>query len=146
MPPIDRPDGLVRPFLNRGPKARQVEDDVAAATPPSSTGVRSYMITKGRTHTDGVRLEFETILSVTALGERRGPSMNFEQGKVMALCLESQQSVAEVAALLNLPIGVAKVVCADLVGEGLLEPHAASSDVASDVSLLTRLIQGVRAL
>jgi hypothetical protein len=146
MPPIDRPDGLVRPFLNRGPKSRQVEEDAAAPTTPTTPGVRSYMITKGRAHTDGVRLEFETILSATPLGERRGPTLNFEQGKVMALVLESQQSVAEVAALLSLPIGVVKVVCADLVGEGLLEPHAASTDVASDVSLLTRLIQGVRAL
>jgi hypothetical protein len=145
MPPNDTPEGFVRPFLARGlkPKPSAADEPVADTGVPA---VRSYMITGGRTHTDGVRLEFESMLSITRLGENRAANMPFEKGKALALIAAGELSVAEVAARVQIPIGVAKVLCADLISDGLAEAHTADADVANDVSLLTRLIQGVRAL
>jgi hypothetical protein len=108
--------------------------------------VRAYMMTGGRTTTDGVKLEFETMLSLSAPGRRRQPQLLFEQAKIAAALVDETLSVAELAVRLNVPIGVAQVLCADMLGEGLLEQHAAASNVSEDVSLLTRLINGVRAL
>ncbi len=133
MGSADRPEGLVRPFLNRGSRPAPTPKE-EAGDGPSKTSVRSYLITGGRTHAEGVSLEFESILSITRIGTNRMASASFERAKVLQLCSESQVSVAEVAAKLSIPIGVTKVLCADLIGDGLLEAHSASADVASDVS------------
>jgi hypothetical protein len=128
-----------------GGAARSVAP-AAEEVAPSTPVVRAYMMTGGRTSTDGVKLEFETMLSLTAPGRRRQPALLFEQAKIAGALVDETLSVAELAVRLNVPIGVAQVLCADMLGEGLLEQHAASSNVAQDVSLLTRLINGVRAL
>lgn len=147
MGPADRPEGLVRPFLNRGPRPASANESFdPQAAESGAPSVRSYMITGGRTHAEGVALEFESILSVTRLGANRVGVVPFERGKILQLCFDGQYSVAEVAAHLRVPIGVTKVLCADLINDGMLEASGASADVANDVSLLTRLIQGVRAL
>jgi hypothetical protein len=137
------PNGLVRPFLAGTSRPPSAPESSGAADVPV---VRAYMMTGGRTTTDGVKLEFETMLSLAAPGRRRQPQLLFEQGKIASALLEETLSVAELAVRLNVPIGVAQVLCADMLGEGLLEQHAAASNVSDDVSLLTRLINGVRAL
>jgi hypothetical protein len=140
------PNGLVRPFMTgSAPRSAAMSEDSGAAPPPMPV-VRAYMMTGGRTSTDGVKLEFETMLSLTAPGRRRQPALLFEQAKIAGALVDETLSVAELAVRMNVPIGVAQVLCADMLGEGLLEQHAASSNVAQDVSLLTRLINGVRAL
>jgi len=62
------------------------------------------------------------------------------------LCHTDPLSVAELSARLHVPIGVVRVVAADLVSEGLLEAFQPSANVADDVLLITRLIAGVRSL
>ena len=60
--------------------------------------------------------------------------------------LRSPRSVAELSARMHVPIGVVRVVAADLVSEGMLESFQPSANVADDVLLITRLIAGVRSL
>lgn len=74
------------------------------------------------------------------------PLQRFERSRILEQCAAEPLSVAELSALLHLPIGVVRVVAADLVAEELLQSHQASEHVADDVQLLTRLIAGVRAL
>ncbi len=133
----------VRPFLERGR---------ALSAPPAAsdeghphTGVRAYAITRGRAHAS-VHLEFETMLQATVAGRTSSASQRFERGDIIRLCDNETLSVAELSARLHLPIGVVRVVAADLLTEGLLESFHPTENVADDVLLLTRLIAGVRAL
>jgi Protein of unknown function (DUF742) len=133
----------VRPFLERG-RALSMPPDAADAGRPGS-GVRAYAITGGRAHAS-VHLEFETMLQATALGCDSRGALRFERGDIVRLCDREPLSVAELSARLHLPIGVVRVVAADLLGERMVEAFHPSENVADDVLLITRLIAGVRAL
>ena len=133
----------VRPFLGRGKALGHVPD--ADPQDASVAGVRAFAITRGRAQAS-VHLEFETMLQATVAGVAARPLQRFERSRILERCATEPLSVAELSALLHLPIGVVRVVAADLVAEELLQSHQASEHVADDVQLLTRLIAGVRAL
>jgi hypothetical protein len=133
----------VRPFLERGRSLSLPPDSTEGGK--AATGVRAYAMTRGRAHAV-VHLEFETMLQATPLGLDAHHSLRFERGEILALCGDEPLSVAELSARLHLPIGVVRVVAADMLNEGLLESFQPSTNVADDVLLLTRLIAGVRAL
>jgi len=133
---------LVRPFLEHRRAVRPAhEDDGEVAL----TGVRAYTMTGGRAHA-AVHLEFETMLQTTAAGREALTAMKFERADILALARNEPLSVAELSARLHVPIGVVRVVAADLLAEGMLEAFQPSANVADDVLLITRLIAGVRAL
>ena len=135
------PGSRVRPFL-----AQKM-----SALPPLTTtegdfgrpGVRAYLLTGGRTDSG---LDFETMLSVTAEGHYVRPTMAFERARIVDLCTETPQSVAELSARLHLPIGVVRVVGADMVDAGLLDCHSGRVGLSDDVDMLQRLIHGIRRL
>jgi hypothetical protein len=129
----------VRPFLERG-RALSSPPDASGEGHPH-TGVRADTITRSRAHAS-VHLEFET----TAVGRDAAIAQRFERGDIVRLCDSEPLSVAELSARLHVPIGVVRVVAADLLTEGLLESFHPTENVADDVLLLTRLIAGVRAL
>ncbi len=136
-------DGLVRPFLNQappGPTPNGMSDPVDVPV------VRAYMMTKGRVAVAGEALPFETMLSLSELGERRQSELLFEQAKIAVLVSAESMSIAEISAKLRIPVGTAQVLCGDMVSDQLLEPHKAATNASIDISLLTRLINGVRAL
>ncbi len=71
-----------------------------------------------------------------------------EESAIAELCTESR-SVAEVAALIKLPLGVVRVLIADLADRGVVEVHAATygdADSRPDASLLERVLSGLRNL
>ncbi|MGB8860569.1 MAG: DUF742 domain-containing protein [Ilumatobacteraceae bacterium] len=115
-------------------------DDHSAA----AHGVRAYTMTGGRSHAGG--LEFETMLQATGAGREALTAMKFERAVILRLCQTDPLSVAELSARMHVPIGVVRVVAADLVSEGMLESFQPSANVADDVLLITRLIAGVRSL
>ena len=135
--------GLIRPFLARTLETLPMGDAGADAGNPS---VRAYMMTGGRTGAGAVKLEFESMLSLSERGKGTRSSLVFERRKIADLCLEGAQSVAEVAAKLHVALGVAQVVAGDRVGDGLLNVHQASANLSDDIAMIKRLIQGVRAL
>ncbi|PRY29716.1 DUF742 domain-containing protein [Umezawaea tangerina] len=107
--------------------------------------VRPYSWTGGRTTSD-FQLEIETLVSA---GEElyAGP-IKAEYQDVIALC-ERPRSVAEVAALLGIPLGVAKVLLGDMAERGLLEVHATAvveGDNIPDLGLMERVLSGLRKL
>lgn len=107
--------------------------------------VRSYTLTGGRTRAS-VELPFEAMLTVTEFGRHAMERLTFERRSITTLCSHETLSVAEVAAMLSLPIGVIRVLAADLIGESFLEVFTSSENVADDISLILKLIEGVRAL
>jgi hypothetical protein len=135
---------LVRPFLSRPQRPTpSVASTHAGVIEPAA--VRSYAMTSGRA-TGSIHLEFEAMLQVTRLGIEGAHSLSFERAAIAHLCRVDILSVAELSARLNLPIGVIRVVASDLIVEGILEAFLPSLAVAEDIDLITRLIEGVRAL
>jgi Protein of unknown function (DUF742) len=107
----------------------------------SDVGIRAYLITGGRS---SANLSYETMVS--AKGSLWPGDVRVERAALLAVCKGHPTSVAELAAHLHLPIGVVRVLASDLIEEGLLAKFDAPADKAEDVSLLSRLISGVRAL
>ena len=102
--------------------------------------VRPYLLTRGRTT---ATLPIEAIVSTirTVDGRLR---LGDESGAIVALC-ETPSAVVEVSAHLRLPLGVARVLVADLVDAGWLSASDTAGD-NPDVGLVERLIAGLRAL
>lgn len=149
----DEPEPFLRPFLSRpGATGSMVvtrtEDDT-----PETTVVRAYMMTAGTSSAHQgqladtrIHLAFESMVSLTDWGRASVVSLQFERAKIARLVSQQSQSVAEIAATLRIPLGVTQVLCADMVGADLLEHHHSNANLSDDVSLLTRLINGVRSL
>lgn len=108
--------------------------------------VRPYAITQGRTRPN--RHEFALITLVVA----RHPDAHHghlepETATILELCRDRALAVAEIAARLDLPVSVVKVLCGDLLDDSLILTRApiAVSD-APDVHLLQKVIDGIRRL
>jgi hypothetical protein len=113
--------------------------------PTDDTGpvVRPYAITGGRTRPEH-SYPLEALVLTSADGERADSSRTPEVTAICALC-RSSRSVAEVAANLAVPLGVARVLIGDLVGDGLVVVHE-PTDEAPDAHLLERVLSGLRRL
>lgn len=109
--------------------------------------VRPYTLTAGRTDA-GVPLPLEAPIGVvTPSRPPRWPG-NDVRGQILSLCTE-RPSVAEIAAHLSLPLGVARVLVGDLVVQGYVQVHttlggAATADERRE--LIGRTLRGLRAL
>ncbi|GAA2099284.1 hypothetical protein GCM10009801_70730 [Streptomyces albiaxialis] len=73
-----------------------------------------------------------------------------EHQRICRLCYEIK-SVAEISALLTIPLGVARILVADLAEAGLVAIHQPgggeqSADGQPDVTLLERVLSGLRKL
>jgi hypothetical protein len=82
--------------------------------------VRPYARTGGRTK-PGRDLDLEALVLPTANGREawESPLLSPEHNSVLEIC-QSSVSVAEIAAQLNVPLGVARVIIADMVDLGLV--------------------------
>ena len=109
--------------------------------------VRPYTLTAGRTDTS-VELPVEApIQTVAPAGERHWPSGDV-RGRICELCADSP-SVAEISAVLDLPLGVARVLVGDLVIEGYLRVQTTLTDRSTSDErrdLIGRTLRGLRAL
>jgi Protein of unknown function (DUF742) len=111
-----------------------------------SSIVRPYSWTRGRTR-PVQDLALETLVSTSDEGWDMTTVCSAEHAAIVQLCAEVR-SVAEVAALLVLPLGVARVLLADMIGSGLVHVHRNSlgSGSAQDLSLLERVLEGLHRL
>lgn len=105
--------------------------------------VRPYALISGRTRTSGEFLDL--IATVTATGSQAG-SVGPEQEHILRVA-RSPISVADVAAELDLPVGVVRILIGDLRDQGLLSvssPSAAGPRPSERI--LKEVINGLRAL
>ncbi len=109
--------------------------------------VRPYTLTAGRTN-PRVNLPLEApIEAVVSEKPPRWPG-NDVRAQICAMCATTP-SVAEIAARLSLPVGVARVLIGDLVSAGHLRVRATLSDQSSvdeRRELIGRTLRGLRAL
>jgi uncharacterized protein DUF742 len=101
--------------------------------------VRPFVITGGRTRAADTSLRMETM--VQTVGRPRD-DLNFEKARIVDECYEPT-SIAEIAAGIGVPLGVAMVIVGDLVDDGCLET---TNPVEIELSTITRMIERVRAL
>jgi hypothetical protein len=117
----------------------------AGPGPEGGRVVPAYVLTRGRTRSRGVDLPMESLLTVTDLGRERMPTLQREQRTILDLCA-GLTSVIELAAHLDLPLGVARVLVGDLAASGYLSVHLPSgTGQGPDVAVLERLLEGLRA-
>ncbi|WP_405497638.1 DUF742 domain-containing protein [Streptomyces sp. NBC_00096] len=113
---------------------------------PDSTagdfGPRPYTLTRGRTHASR-HMQLETLVQ-TAPGRQDAGSLLPEHDQIRTLCLHPR-SVAEVSALLGIPLGVMRVLLADLADAGLLHVHEQTGHGAP-ATMLNRLLRGLENL
>jgi Protein of unknown function (DUF742) len=110
----------------------------------TSKSVRPYSWTRGRT-TSPVNLEVETLVSAT--GQPTDPMAPPEHRTILGLCA-TPRSVAELSALLEVPLGVARVLLGDLAAAGSVAVHrtVGSADAASELALMRRVLAGLQRL
>jgi Protein of unknown function (DUF742) len=108
--------------------------------------VRPYAWTGGRTRAS-VDLQLETLISTSDLGCDEALLNQVEYRAVGTLC-RHPHSVAEVAAKLSVPLGVAKVILSDMAELGLISIHRtfADDDIAAHLVLMERVLSGLRRL
>jgi hypothetical protein len=108
--------------------------------------VPAYALTRGRTRSAGPDLPLEALLTATEYGLRRFSGLQAERRTIVELCA-GPLSVAEIAAYLRIPLGVARVLVSDLASSGYLAVHLpqTADDERPDAAILERLLDGLRA-
>lgn len=139
-------DQFARPFLGRSIAPAQ---PTTPASPTEQTAAaRPYLMTGGRTKGD-IHIPIETL--VVAATSVRAEDHALERRQIIELA-DTAIGVAELSSLTGLPLGVIRVLVADLVAAGALIMSTAANattnniPVTHDVATLERLINGFAAI
>jgi hypothetical protein len=107
--------------------------------------VRPYLLTSGRVEPTDRSLEVEAQVVTSELGLAVHNDLSFERRDILELC-RNTVSVAEVAAMLGLHIGVARVLVADLAQLGYVIVKRPGTQLSKDIDILERVIRGLEAI
>ncbi|MGX2998414.1 DUF742 domain-containing protein [Streptomyces sp. JNUCC 64] len=112
--------------------------------------VRPYAMTRGRT-TSATQHRLDLIAVVVTEPDAADPeadqTLSPEHVDILERCRDTPQSVAELAAELDLPIGVVRVLIGDLVDDELVHvTRPVPPAELPDASILRDVINGLRAL
>ena len=110
----------------------------------SSPFVRPYAVTGGRTESHA-RLAIEALVQTTGRGREMAHTLVPEYEAVCRMCADPR-SVAEIAALTGVPLGVAGVIVGDLAEYGLVIVESVDGDAGPDIQLLERVLSGLENL
>jgi hypothetical protein len=103
--------------------------------------LRPFMLTGGRTQPmqDGLRIETQLYSAPAALSA----PLRFESRRIVELC-QAPRSIADLASVLAAPLGVIRVIVADLITEGLVLVDDGPREFST--TLIERIRDRVRAL
>ena len=95
---------------------------------PTGALVRPYAVTRGRTR-PRLEIALEALIETTVRGRSAGSNGGHgrEHQYIAALCDGRLQSLAEIAARMSLPLGVARVLIADMAAEGMVAVYEPTS-------------------
>ncbi|GAB2755211.1 DUF742 domain-containing protein [Kitasatospora kifunensis] len=146
LPQHGRPNQPVAPPPAQVPPAPAAPQ--AAEEADSGPLIRPFAMTGGRTR-PRYELALEALVSAN-VDQARLATLLPEHQRICTLCATEVKSVAEVSALLSLPLGVARILVADLAEAGLVAIHQPAAGGESgnqpDVTLLERVLSGLRKL
>jgi Protein of unknown function (DUF742) len=108
---------------------------------------RPYTVTGGRTRPRGTRYFDLVDLVVRSARQADFTTFSPERARILDLC-RIPVSVAELSAIIGLPLGVVRVLLDDLMYENLIEvmESAPRGGVVTDRRLLSKVLERLRAL
>lgn len=111
--------------------------------------VRPYTMTGGRTGSDLPRIALEALVTATPAGMRMRTRFRWESADIITHS-RKETAIIELAALLEVPIGVVRVLAADLADKGAvtITDPSSETDVTSDgyTDLLQKVLDGIKSL
>ncbi len=120
-------------------------DDIDADDDAEDTGrlIRPYAITGGRTGGE-VEIGLESQIQASTRASTHLGAYRWEAAQLIEL-VQTPMALIELAARLELPLGVARVLVADLISDGAVVLHKPVT-TQNFGSLLERVLDGVRNL
>ncbi len=116
-----------------------------AAQEETSALVRPYAVTGGRTK-PRYQLQIEAMVAASRYDAHDLSVLSPECQAILGFCRD-WRSVAEISAVLRMPLGVARVLIADMAMEGLVRVHQIDhAQGRPDINLLERVLSGLRKL
>ncbi|MCI3277954.1 DUF742 domain-containing protein [Streptomyces cylindrosporus] len=106
--------------------------------------VRPYTVTRGRTSSARPGLELISLIS-TVRPPTRDQRLQPEQNRLLALC-RTPTALVEVAARLDLPVAVVRVLLDDLLDHQLVSVSPPSAVGSTDARFIQAVIDGIRRL
>ena len=132
-----------------GPRPQEAAGNVPGYPEPVGRApvIRPFLLTAGRVSGGGTAppIPLETQVVSTSGGLSVLNSLTFERHDIVAAC-RSPQSVAELAARLQLHLNVIRVLAEDLCAAEYLAIYVPNASATHDVSVLRRIIDGLRAV
>lgn len=113
--------------------------------------VRPYTMTGGRTGVGLPMIALEALVAATPAGMRMRGHFRWEAAEIIAMS-RRETAIIELAALLEVPIGVVRVLAADLRERGavtITDPTSQSVPEADELAytdLLEKVLDGIKAL
>ncbi|MEU8250065.1 DUF742 domain-containing protein [Nonomuraea sp. NPDC048916] len=109
--------------------------------------VRPYAVARGRTRPSSPAIDLLAHVSATAEPMPPKAELSAQHRRLIGSVSGRSRPVVEVAAEMNLPVGVIRVLLGDLLDYGLVvvRPPVAKADMATE-SLLREVINGLKAL
>ena len=141
--PRNEPTAGVTP----GPRESGMLDSISfgIAQDHGSALVRPYAVTGGRTK-PRYQLQIEAMVAASHYEARDLSVLSPECQAILGFCRD-WRSVAEISAVLRMPLGVARVLIADMAMEGLVRVHQIDhAQGRPDLNLLERVLSGLRKL
>jgi hypothetical protein len=127
-------------------RAGDALDDGDGGHEPASL-VRPYAMVGGRTR-GGSDAHTPVEAIVVTVDVVRATTLTLEPRQIARLCV-TPSSIAEISAHLGVPVGVVRVLVADLVGSGIVEVHlpcGRRADGTVERGLLERVLAGLESL
>ncbi len=122
------------------------ENELGAGDDPTTSPlVRPYAVTGGRTQPK-YQLQIEAMVAASHYEPRDLSVLSPECQAILGFCRD-WRSVAEISAVLRMPLGVARVLVADMAVDGLVRVHQTDHvEGRPDLNLLERVLSGLRKL
>jgi hypothetical protein len=132
--PWDEAPSQRQPYTQQFPAEEEIS---------STRLVRPYTVTGGRTQ-PRYKLAVEALVTATVYEPRDLSVLAPECQAILQFCLD-WRSVAEISAVLRIPLGVARILVADMSADGLVRIHQRDdSEGRPDLHLLERVLSGLR--
>jgi len=143
--PVPRSDSSAGGIPNQRDPDQHDSHPRRAPDGTASALVRPYAVTGGRTK-PRYQLQIEAMVAASHYEARDLSVLSPECQSILGFCRD-WRSVAEVSAVLRMPLGVARVLIADMAVQGLVRVHQMDhAHGRPDLNLLERVLSGLRKL
>ncbi|WP_225845350.1 DUF742 domain-containing protein [Streptomyces sp. HPF1205] len=107
--------------------------------------LRPYAITRGRTRHSRHTFALITLIAARSEDRLENDQLEPEAHQILELCRNRAVAVAEIAAQLDLPVSVVKVLCGDLLNDSLILVQAPPGpETQPSLELIERVMDGLR--